>query len=264
MSDEFETISAKSTRDVEALRTRYRRHRDALMSLVADAPTELIAADYRRVIADIDISLAKLDTLDGGPRLETEPGMRPLVTARPVEDDVTVNEYVTSGSDARSRLVLIAVAAVVALAAIAWLIWRASDGPDRPAVVEETTTTATAGTVSEEAPSAAATPVRPERILAVTPDSTDYGIIRKGTRATRQYEVTNASDEPVSIQVSRSTCRCLYYEHAPVVPPKGKETLTVTIDGAKAQAGPLLESLRVTSKGDPSIVTTFDVTATVR
>jgi hypothetical protein len=267
MSDEFQTVSAKSSRDVEALRTRYRRHRDALMSLVADAPTELIAADYRRVIADIDISLAKLDMLDGGavpPRLKTEPGMRPLVTTRPADEDPTVNEYATAGGDARSRLLLIAVAAVIALAAIGWLIWKAADRPERGTVVEETATNATATIAEEDGPAATTAPVRPERVLAVTPDSVDYGIIRKGTRATRQYEVANNSDEPVSIQVARSTCRCLYYEHAPVVPPKGKESLTVTIDGAKAQAGPLLESIRVTSKADPSIVTTFDVTATVR
>lgn len=265
MSDEFQTISAKSTRDVEAMRTRYRRHRDALMSLVADAPNELIAADYRRVIADIDIALAKLDTFDtGAPRLKTEPGMRPLMTTPAVDNDSTVNDYVTEGSDAKSRLLLIVAAAVIALAAIGWLIWRASDRPERGTVVEETGTNATAATIAEETPARTTAPARPERILTVTPDSTDYGIIRKGTRATRQYEVANNSDEPVSIQVSRSTCRCLYYEHAPVVPPKGKESLTVTIDGAKAKAGPLLESIRVTSKADPSVVTTFDVTATVR
>ena len=92
----------------------------------------------------------------------------------------------------------------------------------------------------------------------------DYGILRKGTRATRQYELINNTDEPISPQVARSVCRCLYYEHAPVIPPRAKESLTVTIDGAKAKAGPLLESVKVTSKTDPAVVVTFDVTATVR
>jgi len=40
--------------------------------------------------------------------------------------------------------------------------------------------------------------------------------------------------------------------------------VTVTVDGAKAKAGPLLESIKVTSKSDPTVVTTFDVTATVQ
>ena len=271
MSDEFGTISAKRgtpSRDVEAIRAHYRRHRETLMGLVADAPTELIAADYRRVIADIDIALAKLDSMEGvraaapsppPPPRSTEPGMRPLVTTR--AEDPSAGDYVTEGSDARSRLILIVIAAVIALAAIGWLIWRASDRPDRGAVVEEQPATTT--TLAEEAPSPAA-PATPVRVLTVSPDSIDYGVIRKGTRATRQYEIVNRGEEPITVQVARSACRCLYYEHAPVVPPKGKETLTVTIDGAKAKAGPLLESIKVTSKADPTVVTTFDVTATVR
>jgi hypothetical protein len=254
MSDDFGTISAKRTKDVDGVRAHYKRHRDTLTNLVNDAPTELIAADYRRVIADIDIALAKLDSLDGGP------GMRPLVTPEPFDDEATVSEYVTEGSDAKSRLVLIVVAAVIALGAIGWLIWRASDKSERPAVVEQPAPTTT--TIAEEAPVAPAP--APARILSVTPDSIDYGELRKGTRATRQYEISNRSDEPLTIQLSRSACRCLYYEHAPVIPPKGKETVTVTIDGAKAKAGPLLETVKVTSKSDPTVLTTFDVTATVR
>ncbi len=233
------------------------------MNLVSDAPTELIAAHYRRVIADIDVSLAKLEQTDNPlpppPIRRSEPGMRPLVTPK-VDEDATVTDYASSdASDSRSRLLLIAAAAVIALAAIGWLIWKASDKPDTPAIVEKTATTTVA---EEETPVAAAAPAG--RPLSVTPDTIDYGIIRKGTRITRQYEIVNNSEEPLSPQVSRSTCRCLYYEHAPVVPPKAKESLTVTIDGAKAKPGPLLESIRITSKSDPSIVTTFDVTATVR
>ena len=261
MSDDFQTVSAKRgdrAREVEGLRARYRQHRQALMGLIADAPTELLAADYRRVIADIDIALARLNDLGGG---------APAAPVVPVVDDAgdaTMTEYVTEGNDSRSRLLLIGAAALVALVAIGWLIWKASDrSRSGGAVVTETVTdtTATSATVTEDAP---AEPVRNARLVTVTPDSVDYGIIRKGTRATRQFEVANNSEEPLSFQVSRSTCRCLFYEHAPVVPPKAKETLTVTIDGARAKPGPLLESLRVSSKSDPSIVATFDVTATVR
>lgn len=271
MSDEFQTVASKRSRDVEAIRAHYKRHRDALMSLVSDAPTELIAADYRRVIADIDIALAKLDTIDARaaappppppppPRPKTEAGMRPLVTTPTVDHDSTVTDFTGEERDTRSRVLIIVAGAVVALALIGWLIWRASDRAETGTVAEEPATATTA--TIEEGP---VTPApRPPRVLAVTPDSVDYGIIRKGTRATRQYEVINNGDEPLTIEVQRSGCRCLYYEHAPVVPPKGKETLTVTIDAAKAKSGPLLESIRVTSKADPTVVTTFDVAATVQ
>lgn len=282
MSDDFQTVNAKRgdrARELDALRARYRSHRETLMGLVADAPTELIAADYRRVIADIDVALARLNELGGAvapppvappphpARRGTEPGMRPLVAppASSVHDDETIN-YTSAGSDSRSRLLLIGAAALVALGAIGGLIWWASDrrGDDAPAVVEQPAGTDSATTVVEEAPETATRGAAAGRALAITPDSVDYGIVRKGTRITRQYEIVNNSDEPISPQVARSTCRCLYYEYAPVIPPKAKETLTVTIDGAKAKPGPLLESIRVSAKSDPSIVATFDVTATVR
>ena len=281
--DDFGTISAKPGargREIEALRVRYNRHRDALMGLVADAPTELIAADYRRVIADIDVALARLNesaaaapaipAVPPPPPPPAHPARRgfedtPLVAAPAADPDDTIT-YGSDISDSRSRLFLIGAAALVALVAIGWLIWRASGRPDTPAVVEETATTTagdTAATIAEESP---VTPARTAgaRPLVITPDSIDYGIVRKGTRVTRQYEIVNNGDEPLSPQVARSTCRCLYYEYAPVVPPKAKESLTVTIDGAKAKAGPLLESIRISSKSDPSVVATFDVTATVR
>ena len=236
------------------------------MNLVSDAPSELIAAQYRRVIADIDIALAKLEG-DAPPvppppppaRARTDAGMRPLVTTAKIDDDATISYSASDASDSRSRLLLIAAAAVIALAAIGWLIWRASDKPETGRVVEQPATTAV-----EEGETATRAAVPAGRPLVVTPDTIDYGIIRKGTRVTRQYEIVNNTEEPLSPQVSRSTCRCLYYEHAPVIPPKAKESLTVTIDGAKAKPGPLLESIRVSSKSDPSVVTTFDVTATVR
>src|SRR5687768_11752649 len=167
MSDDFHTVSAKRG---EALRANYRRHREALMNLVSDAPTELIAAHYRRVIADIDISLAKLEQTDAPlppppVRARTDAGMRPLVTPK-IDEDATVNDYASSdASDSRSRLLLIAAAAVIALAAIGWLIWRASDKPKAGAVVEQPTTTTVA---QEEAPVTAVPAGRP---LTVTPDS---------------------------------------------------------------------------------------------
>ena len=282
MSDDFGTVNlgrGERAREIEVLRAHYRRHRETLQKLVADAPTEHLAAEYRRLIQDVDASLLKLDELEGrgsgavpaaaaaagAPSRKPEPGMRPLVTtAEAAEDEYP---YTQSDSESRSRLILIVVAAFVALAAIGWLIWRASSDRKEPAavdtVVEQTTTDTTApATIVEEPP---VTPVPPaSAVLAITPPAADYGTIAKGTRATRQFEVANNSDQPVTIQVARSACRCLYYEYVDLIPPKAKETITVTIDGAKASAGALRESVKVTGKRDPTIATSFDVIATIR
>jgi len=234
MSDDFGTISARRgdrAKEIEVLR----KHRESLV----------------KMLADVDSQLRELEIFDN-------PGARPLVTTPDYEEPIGTNP----GSG--PRVLLIVGAALVALALIAWLIWRASsDRPATPtttAVVEETATetdtTATApATITETAPINA---------LAVTPSTRDYGLVRKGTRVTRQYEIANNTEEPISINLARSTCRCLYYEHAPVIPPKAKESVTVTVDGAKAKAGTLRETIRVTTKADASVGTSFDVIATVR
>ena len=253
MSDDFGTVSvnrAERAREIDVLRQHYRRHREALMQLIADAPTEHLASEYRALIAEIDASALKLDELEG----RAEPGMRPLVTTPQLGDD-----EIRSGSGL--RLALILVAALVALALIGWLIWRASSDRDQPgAIVDQPPATTAPATVTEDATIA---PVTVET-LAVSPPAADYGTIRKGTRATRQFEVANSSEQPVTIQVARSACRCLYYEYVELVPPKGKETITVTIDGAKAPAGALSETVKVTAKNDPAVATSFDVIATIR
>ena len=252
-------LGVAAARELEVLRAHYRRHRAKLDELIADAPTEVLAAEYRALIQEIDNALFKLDEIEAPPpRLKTEPGLQPLVTSSSAPPQVEEVD-----NDARSRLGLIAVAAVIALAIIGWFIWRASS--DRPGgtIVSAPPETATAPeTVAEEPPVTPAPP--PAVVLSVSPTAANYGAIRKGTRATRQFEVTNEGDEPVSISVARSACRCLYYEYNELVPPKGKETITVTINGAKVNAGELRETIRITSKRDPSIATSFDVTATIR
>ena len=258
MSDDFGTVNvsrAERAREIEAIRQRYARHREALQRLAADAPNEHLATEYRRVMGEIDAALLKVNDLEPGGDL----GMRPIVNTAPVIDD----DEPRSGSG--SRVALIAVAALIALGAIGWLIWKASSDRAEPgAIVEqttttETTTTAAPATVVEETPLPAA-----DSVLTATPPSHDYGTIRKGTRATRQFEIANSSDQPVSVQVARSACRCLFYEYAEVVPPKGKETITVTVDGARAKAGALNETVKVTGRKDPSLATSFDVTANIQ
>ena len=283
MSDDFGTINVKRgerTREIEVLRQHYRQHREALVRMNADAPTEHLAAEYQRLIIEIDRAMGKLNELEGAaasppppppgnPRLKTEPGLRPLVTTpgdRPVDDDegeTPAPMDLPLEDEPRSRVPLILAAMLVALVLIGWLVWRAStDRGDTPPIVENSTAAPATSTAPDTSVEEAPPPVT--GALAVTPASHEYGVIRKGTRATRQFQIANAGTEPLSIQVARSTCRCLYYEHAPVIPPNANETLTVTIDGAKAKAGALSETVRITKKGDPTVAASVDVSATIQ
>lgn len=288
MSDDFGTINARRgerAREIEVLRQHYRQHRDALVRMTTDAPTEHLASEYQRLIAEIDRALGKLDELEGRPAVAAVPpprahgdphvarsssaGMRPLA-GHDTEIDTDLGEppVLPPPDDGyqyeqpRSRLALIAGTALLALVLIGWLIWRASSDrdPAAGAIVEDTAATTTAA----ETTSAPDTVAEPVSGLSVTPPSHDYGTIRKGTRAVRQYEVSNNTDEPVTIQVARSACRCLYYDYTALVPPRAKETVTVTVDAGKAKAGELRESIRVSAKSDPSVGTSLDVIATIQ
>jgi len=269
MSDDFGTVNfsrGERSRQIEVTRQQYLRHREALESMIADAPAEHLVSEYRRLIAEIDASLLKLDDLEGGPpapgapspyaydsphagsETERDPGFRPLVTTALPDSDF----------DPRSRLPLILVVAVVALAGIGWLIWRASSNHPTDSAVVEDTAPATA------APVPTATHAEELVGLTVSPPSQDYGVIRKGTRATRQFAIANHTGQTVTINLARSACRCLYYEYAPRVGPEGKVPVTVTVDGARATTGDLRETIRVTSKPDPAAGTSLDVIATIR
>lgn len=283
MSDDFGTINVRRgerAREIEVMRQHYRQHRDALERMVADAPTEHLAAEYTRLIAEIDRSLVKLEELEGKGVAPPPPPPPPAAAApkaplhparRGLDDDLADAPAIppADAGEERSRLPLIIGAALVALALIGWLIWRASSDRAPGAVVEETTAVATDTNTEEAGTTAADDTIAPagapiDSGITATPDSHDFGVVRKGTRATRQYELSNTTDEPLSVSVARSACRCLYYEHAPVIPPKAKENLTVTVDGARAKAGELREQIRITSKADAAVSTTIDVNATIR
>jgi hypothetical protein len=283
MSDDFGTVNVtrgQRAREIEVMRAHYRRHREALVSMQADAPTETLATAYSHLIREIDSALQKLDELEhrgtsGGtiplvtdkPRYKTEPGARPL-TPNPIEDDAPTEtgymppEEAPSRSNVRAAVMI--VVSLLVLASIAWLIWRGSSDRE-PAVVEQPVAgTDTAGTDTAVETPATVAPEPVASAVTVTPATHDYGVVRKGTRATRQFEIVNNGEEPLTVQVARSACRCLYYEYQPLIPPKNKETLTVTVDGAKAASGELRETVRVTAKSDPSVATSFDITATIR
>lgn len=285
MSDDFGTVSVKRgdrAREIEVLRQHYRTHRDALVRMVPDAPTEQLAAEYQRLIASIDGSLRKLDELEGKgtasgtvavptpafnetQRMGTAPGNRPLVSSEPVTDhDIgTYDGPADRPSNNGSRVLLMMLIAVAVLGVIGWLIWRASSDKKTttPQVIEQPPSTTSPDTTATVTPVAA-----PAASIRIAPEVADYGTIRKGTRAVRQFEITNTSLTPLSITVARSTCRCLYYEYdaKAKLAPKAKEALTVTVDGARAKAGALDERIAVSSKDDKNATGTIGVRAVIQ
>jgi hypothetical protein len=286
MSDDFGTVSVgrgDRAREIEAIRAKYRAHRETLQKLAADAPTDLLATEYHRLLGDIETALAKLDELDvrrptasgslpvpPPPRARTSAGDMPLATPpRSAMSDDATSDAVAGSANPASRVAIIVVAGLIVLGAIVWLIWRGSErhGATTPVVEQPSTVTpvdtaapSTAATTSPEAPTAQATAA----LLKVTPAIADYGTIQKGTRAVRQFEVMNNGSKPITVQVSRSTCRCLYYDYHDKVGPKKKETLTVTVDGAKAKEGTLRETLTVTTKENHSITAEMTVQAIIK
>jgi hypothetical protein len=272
MSDDFGTVNVRRgerSREIEVLRQHYRTHRDALGRMAGEAPTEHLSAEYHRLIADIDSSLRKLDELEGhGPApTAAPPGQRPLVA--PPADTAGTYDAPFGPSGSSSRIILIVFAGLVVLAAIAWMIWRASSDrrtPERP-VVEQPATTTTAlpvetGTV---VPAVTPVPIGGAASIRVTPAVQDYGIIRRGTRAVRQFELTNTGETSVTIEVARSACRCLYYDYnGKKIAPKARETITVTVDAARAKSSTVDEHLTVTAKEDPSATATIGVRAEIK
>ncbi|HEV7486656.1 MAG TPA: DUF1573 domain-containing protein [Thermoanaerobaculia bacterium] len=288
MSDDFGTVSVKRgdrAREIEVLRQHYRTHRETLVRMVPDAPTEQLAGEYQRLVASIDGSLRKLDELEGKgtasgtvavpspsfnetQRMGTAPGNRPLVpqggSSEPVTDHGIANYDVPTDrpSNNGSRMLLMMLIAVAVLGVIGWLIWRASSDKKTttPQVIEQPPSTTSPDTTATVAPVAATASIR------IAPEVADYGTIRKGTRAVRQFEITNTSSTPLSITVARSTCRCLYYEYdtKAKLAPKAKEALTVTVDGARAKAGALNERIAVSSKDDPNATGTIGVRAVIK
>lgn len=269
--DDFGTINVQRgerAREIEVLRQHYRQHREALARMTMDAPTEHLATEYQRLINEIDHALGKLNELEGG-SAAVPPVAAPPVTpiAQPVERlQRRTAELPMSAGEPRSRLPLILGATVIVLALIAGLMWwrNSKSGGEEGAIIAETGTTAVVSTAPDTAVEDTPAPIPADGALTATPPAHDYGVIRKGTRAVRQFEITNNSDEPLSVAVARSTCRCLYYDHAPVIPPRAKETLTVTIDGAKAKSGALSESLKIAKKTDPAVTASVEVQAVIQ
>lgn len=269
MSDDFGTVNIRKGergKEIEAVRQQYRHHRDALVRMVADAPTEHLATEYQKLIRDIDNAIAKLDEIEGRPA--TAAGNRPLVNAPASDVDTLVTEppppLPAEPAQQGSRVMMIVIAGVIVLAAIVWLLWRASG--DRKSADQPPTVTTPVVETSTPVPATTATvATTPAAGIKITPAAANYGTIRKGTRAVRQFTIENSGDAVVKLQVARSSCRCLFYDYSDKgVPAHGKDTLTVTIDGARAKAGALHETVRVSSKSDPATAAQVEVSATIQ
>lgn len=287
-------------RELDNLRRQYRDHREALTRMAADAPTEHLAAEYNRLISGIDGSLAKLEELEAAPgRRGTAAGTaavppppaaaRAAASARPHGDPLAeeaqplsrpllgsgdrASEYEPAEPERRgdNKFVLMLILGIPILALLGWLAWKASRNGDSGPVTETapiaeeaaadtgTARPAETGTVRPVTP-----PPKAVSQIVVVPAAADFGVVGKGTRAVRQVEITNRGDQTLEIQVARSKCRCLYYEYKSKLEANRKETLTITLDGGKAQAGTIQEALAITSKRDPALTATVQVTATVQ
>lgn len=284
MSDDFGTVSVgrgDRAKEIEGMRQKYRAHLDALQRMAADAPSDQLASEYRRLVGDIETAMAKLDELDGRtptsvlpaapppPRARTSAGDLPLATPprAGLPDDASADH--AGSPNTSSRVAIIVIAGLIVLGAIVWLIWRGSERHGAATTVVEQPSTITP--VDTAAPSTAATTSAATQTtpaiasaIKITPVIADYGTIRKGTRAVRQFEVVNSGPKVVTIQVSRSACHCLFYDFHDKVPAKGKETITVTVDGAKAKEGDLREKLTVTTKENHAITAEMTVQATIK
>ncbi|HYS52149.1 MAG TPA: DUF1573 domain-containing protein [Thermoanaerobaculia bacterium] len=273
MPEEFGTVNLKQgtqQREIEMLRRHYRAHRESLSRMIGDAPSEHLAGEYQKLISEIDMAVRKLDELEGkapvpsmtdtNPSIKVPPGNRPLVRAPEAASVPPLVTYEPPATRAaQNRIAIIVLAGLIVLGIIGWLIWRASsERKAAPPVVEQRPTTTTT------APPAVTPAPRPVVTLKVAPTNADYGTIRKGTRAVRQFQVTNTGDTAIDIEVTRSACRCLFYDYNGKLPAKGQETITVTIDGARAKTGTLQERVDVHAKKDPSMSATFTVQATIK
>jgi hypothetical protein len=272
-SDDFGTVNVKRgdrAREIELLRQRYKAHRDALVQMSREAPSEQLAAEYQRLVRGIETSLAKLNELERGTTEPISEDTQPVMenpTSKPLNMTPSPGVYETApGSGApSSRLAMIVVAGVIVLALIGGLIWFASRdrGKVKPVTTETTAVVNDTAAPATTAPQPVA-PAPGVSALTVAPAIADYGTIRKGTRAVRQVDVTNTTGKQLDYSVSRSQCRCLYYEYTGKLGPKKKETLSITVDGGKAKAGALTETITVAARKDPSITASFQVTATIK
>lgn len=263
-------------RELAALRAKYIHHRDTLSKLSADAPTGHMAKVYERVTAEIDSAIRKLDDLDRGDdgalAMPLDAVAEPVKPVHPAmigaDDRIENREWDPQGADVYSpsvqgdqtglKKLILALVAIAAIALLGFFAWSATkNGEDSPAVVEES------GADLEPAPESE--PVIAEAgPLTITPASFDFGTVEKGTRKSGRFQIANNTDSALPVAVSRSECRCLWFQHPQIIPPNTTASLTVTVDAARAKSGKVEELVTVSSKDDSAVTADVEVTAAIQ
>lgn len=260
-------------REIERLKSIYQHHADALAKLAGSAPTRALAKKYDELIGEINRSILGLE--DPGAIALRRTHDRPLETALPPEarppartspptrspSDVRLRtEPGTLASDAGSdqsalgRILLILVMAIVVIGVLAFFVWKYGSQPRTEPSPSETVTVQDPGsTLAVSAPD-----------LAISPEALDYGVVYKGTRVAKTFQVTNTTDREMTIEVERSKCRCLWFDYPKILPPGGSIELVVAVDGALAEPGLLSEGVVVSSKQPPRQSAEALVTAEIR
>jgi hypothetical protein len=274
MTDDWSTVSVKREhmkRELDALRQHYLDHRATIDRLAVDAPTEHLAARYRELRAEIDAALTKLSELE---RPAAPPPVSPITAPAPpgpaaprrwdeIEQPATIAQTATvpdevSDESSAARTFVIILLGFLVIAMLAYFGWRyltdKSEGDE--SVVEEQTATV------EETATAIAVP-EPPPALTMSPPEIDFGTVKKGTRMVRKFEIVNNSDAPLVVKVERSTCRCLWFDYADTIPARGSTSLSVTVDGARAEKGRLQEVVQVSSTSGSDINAAAEVRAVI-
>jgi hypothetical protein len=277
MEDDFETRNmnrAQVARELEAAREKYRAQLRSVQQLRDEAPTEPLADRYRELEAELVDSIRKLDDLLGEnrqqhpepppeasepPAVAPPPPPPPAAQIPPVQYHGAATPASRTSEDFRGnqvesdrgRLLAILAGGALALILLGVLVWYFAFRTPAATIQEQPDPVVTA-----PAPESA-------QLLTITPATHDFGVVRKGTRAVRQFRLSNETDEPMEVSVERSVCRCLWYDFESTIPPKEATVLAVTFDGSRAPGGVTREELTISAGPDPSRQVTATIIATV-
>lgn len=275
MPEDWNTINLSREqavgREIEHLRARYLQHMATLEKLITEAPTDHLAGEYERVRQEVELSLHKLNELESGipaaqpvnpkPAVPSPPARTSAKPQRPEDDPFyQTNPSVLLQRDSPLRALAIVLIGFVVLSLSGYFFWRYLQG--RPGGRSDSRSTASSSAPVETATLQEIVPVASSG-FTISPPSQDFGRIRRGTRATRQFELTNNTDAEIPLAVSRSNCKCLWFEYVPL-PPGGSTTLTVTIDATRAPRGTLRETVKVSSKTDQKVSENLEVIAVIQ